>query len=290
MISNLVDFFGRLYISALGKIGTRAEKLAKAIRKRRFRDVDRFLRSELGRNRELNDSLVQKRAFIIGTGPSLSSLDLSKLQNEVTFAVNSYFRHPSAACWSPNFYCINDPSWFIIDGQPGKMNSTLREIPRICSASVFLVSRAAKESLQQGQLPADRTRLVNFTAFAPGDFSWKPRLDRSLPAAFNIIHSAVLEAMATGCNPIYLIGCDHDSMEFTNFTWGHFYEEPKEEEATTPFLSRFTEQDFYDNTVGITVAYKDLLRIADLWGFRILNATRGGSLEVFKRVDYDSLF
>ena len=40
----------------------------------------------------------------------------------------------------------------------------------------------------------------------------------------------------------------------------------------------------------VTMAYETAKKYADTHGIKILNATRGGKLEVFERVDFDSLF
>jgi hypothetical protein len=268
-----------------------AESFLVKLRRKRFRDADLFLRNELDHNCDLNGAYSGKRAFVLGTGPSLSLLDLSRIKDEVTFGLNSFYRHKIASSWSPTFYCLNDPSWFMQDGKCGPMNKYLSEIQSICSGSTFLVSlTAARESVMTGQLPPTRTRLVSFAGYEPGDFIWQPRLDRSLPAAYNIVHSVILEAMALGCNPIYVLGCDQDINVFT-FTWKHFYQESKEEEQIIAGCQQsFDESEYYHHTYGLRFAYNDLLRISKQWDFKIYNATRGGGLQSFERVDYDSLF
>lgn len=40
----------------------------------------------------------------------------------------------------------------------------------------------------------------------------------------------------------------------------------------------------------MSLAYKAARKYADAHGIKIYNATRGGKLEVFERVDFDSLF
>ena len=40
----------------------------------------------------------------------------------------------------------------------------------------------------------------------------------------------------------------------------------------------------------MVLAYKSAKKYADSHGIRIYNATRGGKLEVFERIDFDSLF
>ena len=41
---------------------------------------------------------------------------------------------------------------------------------------------------------------------------------------------------------------------------------------------------------NMVLAYKSAKKYADSHGIRIYNATRGGKLEVFERIDFDSLF
>ncbi len=48
-------------------------------------------RESIRRLAELKDVHKGKRAFIVGNGPSLKQTDLSKLKNEVTFAMNCFY-------------------------------------------------------------------------------------------------------------------------------------------------------------------------------------------------------
>ena len=41
---------------------------------------------------------------------------------------------------------------------------------------------------------------------------------------------------------------------------------------------------------AMLLAYKKAKKYANLYGFNIYNASRGGKLEVFERVDFDEIF
>ena len=49
-----------------------------------------------------------KRAFILGNGPSLKSLDLSKLRDEVTFGTNGLFYLFDEMGFKPTYYVVED--------------------------------------------------------------------------------------------------------------------------------------------------------------------------------------
>ncbi|WP_244846707.1 glycosyltransferase [Mesorhizobium sp. L-8-3] len=58
----------------------------------------------------LKDRYKGERCFIIGNGPSLNALDLSKLKNEHTFAVNGIFYKKDEMGFDPTFYVVEDSS------------------------------------------------------------------------------------------------------------------------------------------------------------------------------------
>jgi len=64
---------------------------------------------EESKNLELKDKHLGKRAFIIGNGPSILNQDLTRLSNEVTFVLNSFFYHPQYEQISPTYLCNCDP-------------------------------------------------------------------------------------------------------------------------------------------------------------------------------------
>ena len=73
-----------------------------------------------------------------------------------------------------------------------------------------------------------------------------------------------------------LLGVDFSYAGSKDAKYEHFFKEEKL--VATGF------------TAQVSLAYKAARKYADAHGIKIYNATRGGKLEVFERVDFDSLF
>ena len=90
-----------------------------------------------------------------------------------------------------------------------------------------------------------------------------------------------------GFSKIYLIGVDHKySIEVTPD--GHI----KRNAGVEDYFDKKQNGCFANppQTYRSTMAYQAARKYADDHGIKIYNATRGGELEVFERVDFDSLF
>lgn len=58
--------------------------------------------------RKFHNKHKGERCFIIGNGPSLNKLDLSKLDNEITFGVNGIFYKTKEMGLRPTYYVVED--------------------------------------------------------------------------------------------------------------------------------------------------------------------------------------
>jgi len=79
-----------------------------------------------------------------------------------------------------------------------------------------------------------------------------------------------------GTNEIYLLGCDFSFSKDISDEENHCYKRKTSGYAFD-----------YEN---VEKAYRKAKEYADSHNIKIYNATRGGRLEVFERVDFDSLF
>jgi hypothetical protein len=57
---------------------------------------------------EFRDRHVGRRAFVIGTGPSLTTADLDLLSGELTFACNKIYLAFDQTHWRPDYYAVTD--------------------------------------------------------------------------------------------------------------------------------------------------------------------------------------
>jgi hypothetical protein len=102
-------------------------------------------------------------------------------------------------------------------------------------------------------------------------------------------------AAYVGASEIYLLGVDntpgniHRSKECYISEKSHFYEENAEDFKKIMKITALT-ADVDTRRKNCETAYKYAEDCSRSYGFRIYNATRGGVLEVFERVNFDSLF
>ena len=82
-----------------------------------------------------------------------------------------------------------------------------------------------------------------------------------------------------GVKEIYLLGVDFTyGGQEKNVEYTHFYGTDKSGNASIGYVKH------------VALAYQSAKEYADSHGIKIYNATRGGKLEIFERVDFDSLF
>lgn len=244
----------------------------------------------LRRNAAFKSRHRGRRAFIIGNGPSLARQDLSRLAGEVTFAVNKFWAHPAVELWQPTYYCLHDP--FFFDGSEASRQFFAGLRARVRDSTFLVPHYAHKLITGESLLPPERTYYVGIRGSLKDGLRSVPDLSRAVPAAMTMVsHLAVMAAMCMGCDPIYLIGLDHDWLAHRGVEQ-HFYEgetvpdhpDAEADRGLTPYIDELR------TMLGAWSAYEALERCARRHGIRILNATDGGFLDVFRRARYASLF
>jgi hypothetical protein len=241
-------------------------------------------RQLMERNRRFENLHRGRRAFVLGTGPSLARQDLSLLAGELTFAVNSFWKNPILAKWQPTYYCAVDADYFIAESGA---EEALRKMSEVAAGSTFFVPLYGQQAVRHGSLPEARTYFLSFAGWVQdGNVDW-PVLHRPLTATWNVVQTALLAALAMGCNPIYLLGCDHDwgaGME----EWGHFHPgsafSPKVEAPAYPMTL------VYRDAYYVFLGHEKIQKMCKAHGVSIFNATAGGRLDVYDRANYEALF
>jgi hypothetical protein len=212
-----------------------------------------------------------QRCFIIGNGPSLKAMDLSRLRNEITFGMNRfYLLFPELGFTSSYFVAIND---LVIQQSAEDIHSLL--IPK------FLAWHA-HPYIQSG---ADTSFL--YTTYTGPKFSGDVR-GRVWEGA-TVTYVAMQIAFHMGFEQVILIGVDH------NFVTGGTPNQTITSVGDDPdhFASNYFGRGFKWQLPDLQtseVAYRLAKAAYERSGRKILDATRSGKLTVFPKVDYESLF
>lgn len=218
-----------------------------------------------------------KRCFIVCTGPSLRIADLETIRKhgDITFSCNKIDKLFDRTEWRPDYYCIAD------EGYMFNMLSTMNNVPskmQFYPTESFLTTRFCTNKTVW--LNAIRELREDGDMFS---YDIENRIN-----TFGTVTFAMLQlAVYMGFKDIYIIGCDN-SYAKTRMKDGTVIERG----GSNYFEggnSKKTDKVVVDTWI-MDMAYSYARKEADFHDFTIYNATRGGYLEAFPRVDFDSLF
>lgn len=243
-------------------------------------------RAILSRNGVFKNKHKGKRAFVIVNGPSLKGQDIGCLKNEITFAVAGFWKHPAVALWQPTYYSICDPAFFT-DG-PGIREFFQELNTKVPNSTFFLpLFRGLEANRKYGLLNPDRTHYVA----AYGDPTPTVELTSLVQGFQSVSTFSLAQAIYMGCNPIYLLGFDHDFLAHRGIDH-HFYAGcaiKGHRNESVPLSDRAPYDRDMEDMLKLWGNYRSLKSVAEAAGIRILNATDGGYLDVFERQNYAEL-
>ena len=242
----------------------------------------RFEKTKHGKKiAKYRDLYKGKRCFIVANGPSLSADDLNTLhQNgEITFGMNRIYKMFDKTDWRPTFYVCEDE--LIAKEQQS-------EISAIESKEKFI--------------PIEINWWHNINIKGALYFHINYELEKCYPYCFStdIAHQVDCRGTVTftcmeiaaymGFSEIYLLGVDHNYQKTIDIN-GNIIIDPN---AKDYFCEGYDDdiKDIVIHDMGNnTRAYTDAKKYCEASGKAVVyNATRGGKLEVFQRVNFDSLF
>lgn len=237
-------------------------------------------------NRYADLHKADERCFIIGNGPSLQIRDLEKLSGCTTFAANNMlevFRHSS---WTPTYYFISD-----LDLSK-KLFSSRQQVEYMCGHCAAFFA-AVWGSLYRYRDDPAFTNLFFFTERICSNDAILFSEDVSAESYgyYTILYHMLQFAVYMGFRKIYLLGVDHT---FSNYqkSDGTVIQSSAVKRNHADFMSDYQTADAarLPQADKVENAYKAAHAYAEAHGIKIYNATRGGRLEIFERVDFDSLF
>lgn len=208
-----------------------------------------------------------ERCFIIATGPSLTMEDIESLKNEYTISMNSICKLYDQTDWRPTYYAIQDNQVF------DKMQNIIRqhtEVPVFISDNILPKYKREKIWIE---FPTD-TKYHSYD-MKIGKYHAKFSDDcyDIVYDGYSIAYSCVELAVYMGFKEIYLLGADCT------------YSGEKEHFIDSGVKDRSRKF----ATPKLTVGYQEAKKYADSHGIKIFNATRGGVLEVFPRVNLEDV-
>jgi hypothetical protein len=246
----------------------RVNRIFKVVKFRQSQNA-KYLKSF--KNKHLN-----KRCFIIGNGPSLRTEDLEKLNNEITFAFNRIYYIFNKTTWRPTYYCSEDEKVIL---------SSIKEINKLELENKFFPVN----------VPWDYNihfkNSINYI-FEIGDSNVEPEFSENIVKRIywgnTVAYTAIQIAVYMGIKEIYLLGVDHNFSKMINDK-GETINDPSVKDYFCEDYNNAKDDLYTPNVELSTRAFTAAKRYADKNNIKIYNATRGGKLEVFERVDFDKI-
>ncbi|MFN3742381.1 MAG: 6-hydroxymethylpterin diphosphokinase MptE-like protein [Anaerolineales bacterium] len=233
-------------------------------------------RLSLQRLSALKDVHRGKRAFLIGNGPSLRQTDLSLLRNEFTFGLNRiYLLFPELGFTTTYLVSIND---LVIEQCRDEIAAL--PIPKFLSwrsHRYFEGMRLSREALPT----------FLYTTYEKPTFARDARF--RLWEGATVTYVALQLAFHMGFETVILIGVDH------NFVTRGPANQTVVSEGDDPnhFDPRYFGKGFRWQLPDLEtseIAYRMARRAYEQSGRQVLDATIGGKLTIFPKVDYYALF
>ena len=229
-------------------------------------------RQSIQRLQAFKDIHKGKRAFIIGNGPSLKQTNLTKLKNEFTFGLNRiYLLFPELGFSTTYFVSIND---LVIEQCADEIAAL--SIPKFIAWHSHRYFHGFPDEL-----------MFLYTTYTGPRFAHD--MTRHVWEGATVTNVALQLAFYMGFEKIILIGVDHNfaSKGEANKTVVSTGDDPNHFSANY-FGKGFRWQlpDLDTSEIGYQKA-RDAYRHA---GREVVDATVGGKLTIFPKVDYNSLF
>lgn len=230
----------------------------------------------------LRNKHAGERCIIIGGGPSLKRMELAKLRDEVTFGVNGFFHLHDELGYLPTYYVVEDRL---------VAEDNFRDINAMSGTTKIF-----PEDLRYRLAPSEETIFVRFERFYDDPDEPGPDFPRFHPKGSlrfywggTVSYLNLQLAYFLGFSEVYLIGMDmtysvpsgqssnvitsqSDDTNHVHPAWfgpGKRWHDPRVDRMQQAFER--SKQAFEDD------------------GRKVFNATIGGKLEVFPRIDLSSV-
>jgi hypothetical protein len=259
------------------------------------------LRANYQQLRSYRNRFIKKRCFIMGNGPSLNETPLEKLEGEYVWGLNRCHLLFDRISWRPKFITAVDD--VVIPDIADEIQDVITTYPDI---PFFFPEEFYRKAVLEpnSNVIWFRQRPMEPSKDAQGFFSYNAGRYLRVPHTVSI--TALQLAVYMGFNPIYLIGCDTSytipedvDAEGTTF-------DPASGEKIDGYVitsktnndpNHFTPEYFgsgsrwhHPNVKGMLFGYQMAKECCDRRGIDVFNATIGGRLDVFPRIDFSTIF
>lgn len=233
-----------------------------------------------------------QRCFILGSGHSIKEQDLTRLKGEIVFTQNHFHSHQQIKIINPTYHVIvpkYQPKEF--DADWVKWLTSMDE--RLPKETILFFGKNTEYLVNQLGLFKDRAYYLRsglecaFMKKAPVNIT------RTIMSVQTVLHECLAIAIYMGFSEIILVGFDLDQVcRLSDRSQVRFY-------GHSPITANRAEEKAEEGTgasgidwINMWIIWRQcnlLKAVAEKRGQKIINATRGGLLNMFDRRPYEDL-
>lgn len=259
---------------------------------KKMSEIPKEYKEIIARNETYKNAHRGQRVFILCTGPSVCLLDLKKLSNEVCIAVSNFYLHNDFDAINPKYYCIPGITYNKRMTEEIVTN-WMKDIEKHANNAEFFFSIREKSMLESHNLFTNNT--VNY--LYP---KWSHRLYDDIDLCNTVFECqsvpimCIQLALYMGFKEIYLVGTEHRELITQDYTYFYKGSKSKVHGCDVGLKKDGKHIKSYSETLigyyTLWEQYRVLQEIAQQKQVEIYNATPETALDVFQKVDFNSLF
>lgn len=212
-------------------------------------------------------------AFILGNGPSLNQTPVDKLRDEFTVGINRF--NLLDVDWSPTWWICADLG-----------DNELWDWDDVFSRdSEFIFNERHRDTIKPHGDGVTFIESCKHHAYQGDEDEWEWHLPKICTRGGGV-SIAIQTAVLQGCNPIYLVGCDLYIYRGPGPDINHFHPDYLSYKVRKSTGEELVGPEGWERTNRRLIKAHTMARdSASAIGVSIYNATVGGTLEVYERVD-----
>lgn len=251
---------------------------------------DPIVRNLRRRLADLEGQYAGQRCFIMGNGPSLNRMELDRFEGETIWGLNRCYLLFDRIPWRPQFYVAVDER--VVPDTAGEIAELQVALPE--TTFFFPVHYRLRGVLPSTANTYWYRQLVPHLADLPWSM-FSGVATRGLYGVYTVTIAAMQLAVHLGFNPIYLIGCDTSYSVPLSVLRDESNPDAlvsTSDDDMNHFDARYfgAGRKWHEPHVDRMVLHYEHARAAcDALGVEVYNATLGGELEVFPRINYRDL-
>lgn len=244
----------------------------------------------LRKNHRFRDRHRGQRVFVLCNGPSVLTQDLLPLRNEIVMSVSSGYLHRDFSQIGPKYHVVPQLTYGMITEHDAVQ--WFREMDSKLGQTELFLAADEYELVQRHELFPRRS--VNYLCLGRPFFHFERGIIDICglaPIVYSVPIMCLIVAMYMGFKEIFLLGTDHDSLVTGQYRYSF-------EPTVLRGKDLFVEADgnirspFYVELkayFSLWNQYRHVKRIAGANGIHIYNATVGGLLDEFPRVNLEDV-